>query len=197
MANLSGGSFLNEIYQNDSRLGTLLSRMIKAINQTAGTAGVSPVGQSTKLSPPDSVNVSAAGEMMHVSITDNAPADRQVHYFTEVSNNPQFSQPIVVHHGPSRTSAPFTLPTMDSTGGTHNWYVRSFRQSPGGPPSAPITYGGSASPTAVTMSGATQFNLLPSTGSGTSASTGQQAAQGFGKQPTRPPAGPKRQAGTQ
>jgi hypothetical protein len=193
MPNLSGGSFLNEIYQNDSRLGTLLSRVIKAVNQTANTAGVAPVGQSTRLAPPDSVNVSAAGEMMHVSITDNSAADRTVHYFTQVSNNPQFAQPITIHHGPSRTSAPFTLPTKDGSGATHNWYVRSFRQRPGGPPSDPITYGGSASPTAVTMSGSTQFNLLPSTGSGTGDNTGTQGAQGFGKQPTRPPTGPKRQ----
>jgi hypothetical protein len=193
MANLSGGSFLNEIYQSDSRLGTLLSRIIGAVNQTAGSAGVAPVGQSIKLSPPDNVNVATAGELMHVSITDNSAANRQVHYFTEVSNNPQFLQPIVIHHGPSRTGVPFSLPTKDSTGATHNWYVRSFRQSPGGPPSDPVTYGGSASPTAVTMSGSTQLTLLPSTGSGTSSNTGQQAAQGFGKQPIRQAPGPKRQ----
>jgi hypothetical protein len=197
MANLTGGSFLNEIFQSDPRLGTLLQRMISGINNVAKNSGVAPVGQVAAPTPPDSVNVSAAGELMHVSITHNAPVNRGINYFTEVSTNPAFSQPMVIHHGTSRTPTPFSLPTKDGTGANHSFYVRSYAQYPGSEPSAPVVYGGSSSPTAVTMGGSTQLTLLASTGSGTAPANGQSAGQGFGKQPTRPQAGPKRQAGSQ
>lgn len=194
MPDFSGGEFLNEIFQSDPRLGTLLQGMINATNNSSRSAGVAPVGQVSAPPPIDSVNVAQAGEMLHVSLNHNSQINRGIQYFTEVSTNPQFTQIVAAHaHGTSRTSAPFSLPTKDSTGANHNYYLRSYAQYPGGPPSSHTVYGGSSSPTAITMSGSTQLNLLSSTGTGTSPANGQSAGQGFGKFSTRPATGPKRQ----
>ena len=72
MSQLNGGEFLNEIFQNDPRLGTLLQRMIDGVNKTSQAVGVAPVGEIAPPSSPDSINVAAAGEMLHVSLTHNA-----------------------------------------------------------------------------------------------------------------------------
>lgn len=193
MANLDGGQLLAEVEQQWPKLGILLrTKFQTAVNTVAKAAGVAPVGNVSTPSSPQGVNVAVAGEMMHVAITDNAPLQRGVRYFTEVANNPSFSQPIVIDHGASRTSHPFPLPTMDSSGNTHNWYVRSYSQLPGSQPSKPVAYGGDT-PTPVSMAGSTQLTLLPSTGSGTGSGNGQQAGSGLGKTLTRAaPAAAKR-----
>ena len=181
MANLDGGELLSEVEQRWPKLGILLrTRFQTAVNTVAQAAGVAPVGQVSAPSSPQGVDVAVAGEMMHVSIADNAPLQRGIRYFTEVANNPSFTQPIVIDHGASRTSHPFPLPTMDSNGNTQSWYVRSYSQLPGSQPSVPVVFGGT-SPTAVQMAGSTKLTLLPSTGSGTASGNGQQAGSGLGK----------------
>ena len=83
------------------------------------------------------------------------------------------------------SAPPFPLPSKDASGNSISYYVRSYSQYPGSPPSTPIVHGGAANPTAVTLGGTTQLNLLPSTGSGTASGTGTQGAQGFGKNAIR------------
>lgn len=192
MADLDGGEFLADLLNKDVRHGMLLQRIITAVNNTASASGVAPVGEVNAPTPPDAIKVAAAGEMLHVSLTHNAPVNRGVEYFTEISTNPAFSQPVVYHHGTSRTPPPFPLPTKNGSGSTVNYYARSYSQYRGGPPSSPVVFGGVGSPTPITMGGTTQLTLLPSSGSGTAPSNGQSAGQGFGKQSTRPPVGPKR-----
>ncbi len=186
MANNQGGSFsggreLAQISQRDSVLGYLISKVIDAVNRTAQNAAVSPVGEVQAPKPPDSVAVTTGGEMMHVSITHTGPLHRNIRYFTEISNNPQFSQPLIVDHGSSRTSHPIPLPTKNASGVVQSYYVRSYAQYPSSQPSAPTIVGGIGAPTAFQMSGNTQMTLLPSNGSGTAANTGQQAGSGLGK----------------
>jgi hypothetical protein len=193
MADLNGGEFLADLLNKDVRHGMLLQKIITAVNQVGKAAGVAPVGQVAAPSAPDGIQVATAGETVHVSVTHNAPVDRGIHYFTEISTSPSFNQPIVHDHGTSRTPAPFTLPTKDSNGNTQKYYFRSYSQLPGGPPSAPVVHGGIGNPTPVTMGGSTQLTLLPSAGSGTAPANGQSAGQGFGKQFNRPAVGPKRQ----
>jgi len=195
MAQLDGGRFLAEINQKDSKMGALFQRIITAINTLATNTASSAVGQMAAPPPPDAVAVKVAGEMAHVSITHNGPVLRGVQYFTEISNNPQFSQPIVVHHGTSRTSHPFPLPTHDDNGATQNWYFRSYAQYHGSPPSEKTVFGGQENPVAVQMNGSTRMTLLPSTGSGTASPTGSQGGQGLGTFTTRPAQGPKRNVG--
>lgn len=181
MANLDGGELLSEVEKVWPKLGVLLRTKFQvAVNSVAQAAGVAAVGQVNAPNSPQAVNVAVAGEMMHVSITDNAPLQRGIHYFTEVANNPSFTRPIVIDHGASRTSHPFPLPTLDSNGNAQSWYVRSYSQMPGSPPSAPVVFGGD-SPTAVKMAGSTQLTLLPSTGNGTASGNGQQGGSGLGR----------------
>lgn len=194
MADFDGGELLTHVENTWPKLGVLLRKMQTAVNSTAQASGVAAVGQASPPSSPQAVSVAVSGEMMHVSIADNAPLQKGVKYFTEVANNPSFSQPIVIDHGASRTSHPFPLPTMDNDGNTHNWYVQSYSQLPGSDPSKPVVFGGT-NPTPVNMAGATKLTLLPSTGSGTAANNGQQAGSGLGKVLLRPASGPKRQVG--
>jgi hypothetical protein len=195
MADLDGEQLLAEVENTWPKLGILLrTKFQTAVNAVAQAAGVAAVGQVAAPSSPQAVSVAVAGEMMHVAIADNAPLQRNIRYFTEVANNPSFSQPIVIDHGASRTSHPFPLPTMDADGNTQSWFVRSYSQYPGSQPSKPVVFGGN-NPTALTMAGTTRLTLLPSTGSGTAANNGQQGASGLGKVLLRPATGPKRQVG--
>lgn len=187
MSRLPGNDMLSEIENKDPKLGQYLRNyLIPAITQTAQNAAVSPTGSVAAPESPSGISVAAAGEMVHVSLTDNAALNRGVNYFTEISaNDPSFRQPIVFHHGTSRTPPPFPLPSKDGSGNPISYYVRAYSQYPGSRPSAPVVHGGAANPTAITLGGLTQLNLLPSTGSGTAAGNGTQAGQGFGKFPIR------------
>jgi len=196
MADLQGGELLAEITKAGpvwDRLGLLLrTKIIPAINATARNAGVAPVGNAQAPTPPNAVTVKHVGEMVHVSITDNNKLQKGVHYFTEADTSPAFPQPIVIHHGPSRTGAPFSLPTNDDLGVAHTWYLRSYAQYPGSAPSSSVVYGGQANPLGITLSGSTSMTLLPSTGSGTAPGNGQTGGVGFGKAIQRTVPQPKR-----
>lgn len=192
MSKIQGGELLAQVEKENPKLGLLLrSVIIRGINTLASNVAASPTSEVPAPSSPSAIQVATSGEMAHVSITDNNQLQRGVKYFTEVSTNPQFSQPIVIDHGASRTSHPFPLPTNDSAGTPHNWYFRSYSQYPGSKPSKPVTYG-NESPTAVTMSGSTNMTLLPSTGSGTASGNGQQGGYGAGVFVSRGAPAPKR-----
>lgn len=195
MSKLNGGDILTEIFQKDVRQGQFLQRILNGINQLSSAIGADPIGQTPAPVSPNGITVKASGEMVHVAVNDNAETDRSVNYLTEYADNPSFNAPWVIHHGVSRNHT-MTLPTKNDSGVNHNWYFRSYKQRVGGPPSDPITFGGSSTPTAITLSGSTQLTLPPSNGSGTASNTGVQGAQGFGRYPTRPASGPKRQVGT-
>ena len=187
MSQLPGNDLLAQIENENPKLGQYLRQyVIPAISTTAKNAAVSPTGSAAAPESPSGISIAAAGEMVHVSLTDNAALKRGVHYFTEISaNDPSFRQPIVFHHGTSRTPPPFPLPSKDGNGNPVSYYVRAYSQYPGSAPSAPIVHGGAANPTAVTLGGATQLTLLPSTGSGTASGNGTQGGQGFGKSVVR------------
>lgn len=193
MADLSGGEYLAHLLNQDVRQGMLFQKLITAVNQLGKATGTAPVGQVSAPPPIDGHNVAVGGELLHVNLIHNAPINRGINYFSEISTNPQFTNIVVSHdHGTSRTSAPFNLPTKDSNGNTQSYYLRSNCQYLGGAPSTPVVYGGASNPTPITMGGSTQLTLLPSTGSGTAPAKGQSAGQGFGKQFSRPSSGPKR-----
>lgn len=178
-----GGSNQAEIAANDPRHAQVHQNIIDAINQVAKNAGVSATGDIVAPKAPDSVTVKIAGELAHVSISHSGQIQRGTNYFTEISpNDPAFGQPVVYHHGTSRTPPPFLLPTYPDGGGTKVGYsIRSYAQMPGGPPSSPtIAQGGPFE-----MGGATELTLLPSNGSGTAPNNGQSAGQGFGKNQKR------------
>lgn len=171
---------LAQLIQKDAGLGNLLQKIITAVNSLADNTAASAVGRLAPPPPINGVMVKQSGEMLHIQIAHSGPIQQGVHYFSEIATNPNFANPLVVHHGASRTSHPIALPTKDDSGATQKYYVRSFAQYPGSDPTEALAYGG-ASPTAITMTGSTQMTLLSSTGSGTAANTGAQAGWGFGK----------------
>lgn len=182
---LDGGRELAEVTSKNGRLGSLLQRVIDGVNGLAKNVAADPVGQTSPPNPPNAVAVKSSGEMVHIAINHTGELSRGVKYFSEISTNPSFSQPLIVDHGASRTSHPITLPTHDDDGNLHSYYIRSFAQYPGSAPSAPTTYGGANSPTPVNLSGTTRMTPLPSTGSGTGPNSGQSSGQGSGKFPKR------------
>ena len=183
-ANLDGGRFLADLYNTDSIQATFQQKIINAINNLGSTLGANPVGLVQPPPTIDGVNTSVSGEMLQISLNHNHPVNRGINYFSEIDTNPNFSQPIVVAHGPSRTSTPLSLPTYNASGKKMNYYVRSYAQYLGSKPCAPTVYGGPLNPASIQMGGATQMDLLPSTGSGTASPTGQQGGSGYGKVPS-------------
>ena len=169
-----------ELYSKDSVQAAFLSKIIQAINKVGASAGVNPVGNVQPPPAVDNVNVATSGETMQVTLNHNHPVNKPINYFVEVATNPNFAQPLVHHLGPSRSSVPFTLPSKDSKGNTHQYYVRAYCQYLGSKPSTKTAFGGPLAPQAISMGGSTQMDILPSTGSGTSSPTGQQGGQGFG-----------------
>jgi hypothetical protein len=169
-----------------AKLGIFLRRYVMtAINGVSQSLGGATTSERQPPSPPESVSVNMTGpESMQVTVNHSAPVIRGARYFTEISaDDPSFVGSMIHDHGASRAPLPIQLPTKDTSGATHNYYVASYVQYPGGPPSKPTYYGGS-SPTPITMSGITQGNIAKGTGSGT-ATNGGQTFQGLGKAPIR------------
>ena len=168
-----------------------LQRIEDGINNLGSQLAADPVGLSAVPPPLEAVNVKASGEQVHVTLTHNAPIQKNIHYFVEYTqNDPNFLAPHVEHFGTSRGRV-LHLPTNDDGGSPINYYFRAYPQLPGSKPAAPMNFGG-VTPTAVTLGGTTNLTLQSSTGSGTGAANGQQGGWGFGKTNTRGPIAPKR-----
>ncbi len=189
---LSGGQALASWFQKDAVQAQLIQQIVTGLNNLGQNIGAAPMGQLPPPTAPSSVDVTAADGIAHVAITDNAPVNKGIQYFTEVDTSPAFPQPMVIAHGPSRTSAPFPLPANDSSGAAQSFYFRSYSQYPGGLPSAKTVYGGASAATAVSVGGSASLTLLPSKGSGTASPAGTQGGHGFGVVSSRPAQGPKR-----
>ena len=190
MSQLTGGKMLAQLNRKNPNLGALLAKMIAAHNHVAAQAGIDPVGQAAAPPPPQSVSITVIGEQAHIRVTDNNPTNRARTYFTEVHTDPNFTSPkMVIQHGATR-DAQVQLPTLNSTGTMQDYYLRTYSQTPGSPPSSFVPY-----PTYVTMdpAGTTQGDLPASAGSGTSPASGAVSAQGFGQFPNRKATGVKRQ----
>jgi hypothetical protein len=199
---LTGGRELSFISQKDSYAGTLFDRIITAVNTLAKNAGVASVGKVIPPAPVDSINLSGPtpvngvvtipnSEVLHWTIQHNASVSKNIHYFSEVDTSPSFTNPHVIHHGTSRTGF-LNLPTKDTSGNTHTFYLRSYTQYPGSDPSKPTVLGNLGGAIGIQMGGTSQTDILPSTGSGTASPTGQQGGHGFGVVLTRPAPGPRR-----
>jgi hypothetical protein len=190
MSKLTGGKMLAQLNKTNPDLGALFSKLIDAHNHVAAQAGVDPVGQASAPPPPQNIDVTVTGEQTHIRVTDNNPTSRARHYFTEVHTDPNFTSPkMVIQHGATR-DAQVSLPTLNSVGVMQAYYLRTYSQTPGSPPSQKIPY-----PVPVTMdpAGTTRGDLPASSGSGTSPASGTVSGEGFGSYPTRMATGIKRQ----
>lgn len=175
----------DDIHTLGIKLGAYFrNHVLPAIQTTASNAAVSPTSKIAPPAPPESISVNTSGEMMQIVVNHTAPIQKGIQYVTHIATNPQFQDPIIYDHGASRSPAHIVLPTKSLDGTvTHNYYIATVAQYQGSAPSAPTYYGGST-PKAVTLSGTTQMDILPGTGSGT-AENGGQTLVGLGKSQVR------------
>jgi hypothetical protein len=170
-----------------SYLARALDRMEKAVNALATHSASEAVGTLPPPPPLSSVNVAHdTNNLVHVTLTDNSPLNKNVGYFVEYAKEPGFLHP---HVEDLRSSRGRVLNLPQGT-----YYIRGYHQPVGGLPSKPVNYGGNT-PTAVTITGGSALSLLPSTGSGTGAPDGSTGGVGLGKTLTRRAPGPKRTSG--
>jgi hypothetical protein len=163
-----------------SYLAAALSRLQDGLNGLGNNLAADPT--ATKDPPPtiQSLTVKASGGLVHAVVSDNNAIQKGAHYFVEYANEPNFLQPHVVHLGVSRSMQPLNLPALDDNGNPQSFYFRAYSQYPGGHPGKAIFFGGSVA-TKVNPGGTSRLTLLPSTGSGTAAASGQEGSSGFGK----------------
>jgi hypothetical protein len=196
---LEGGQELSTIAQKDFNHGSLLKRIIDAVNSLALNVGASAVGKLPPPAPIDSIQVAGtqtgnvikvSNELLHLTLTHNSELQKGVQYIHEISTDPNFSNPHVVDAGSSR-SLFLHLPSIQSDGVTPQiYYHRAYPQYHGSDPQKPTVLGGLANPTQIVLTGTTAASLLTSTGSGTASP--QQGGRGLGTVLNRPAPGPKR-----
>jgi hypothetical protein len=186
-----GGDDLLTLIENESpKLGQYLRRFVVPAIQNLGTnTGASPNGYVAPPDTPQGIIVNKQGaENVQITIQHNSPVPKGIEYFTEVDTDPSFPRPRVEHHGASRAPAStIFLPTNSAGGSPHTYYFRTYAQLPGSQPSKPFVY-----PLGVTMTGATNADHTPSTGSGTALPNGTQGGSGWGKVLQRPAPAAKR-----
>jgi hypothetical protein len=199
-AQLEGAQELVRIQQKDFDNGTLLQRIIDAVNSVALNLGGAAVGKLTPPPPINSIQVSGtqsgnvitcASEHLHLTLTHNGELRKGIQYIHEIATEPNFLAPHIIDGGSSR-SLFVHLPALDNNGKVQTYYHRAFAQYNGSDPQKPTVLGGLASATQIQMTGTSKCTLLSSTGSGTADPSGMQGGKGLGTVLTRPAPGPKR-----
>lgn len=161
-----------------ARMSLIFDQIQTAVNQQGQAIGVDSSSHTTPPDAPNAIDVKAANGTAHVVLTDNNQRNRALHYFVEASTDPSFpdQQTHTEYLGPGRSKF-FPLPGNDDSNNPQPWYFRSYSMHLGSEQrSAHQTFGGSATPTPVTVGGTTQLTPLSTTGSGTTVQSGQ----GFG-----------------
>jgi len=193
---LEGGRELEYLAQKDTYLGNLLRKIISAVNTTARNASVSSVGLFPTPPKVDTINVAGTfsadtntitttSEHLHWTIEHNQQVHKGIQYFSEIDTDPNFTQPHVIPHNTSRTGYK-SMAALDDNGAPNVYYLRSYAQYHGSDPSEPTVLGGMNNPTKIVLTGTSKLSLLPSKGSGTASTSGQQGGKGLGDVLTRP-----------
>lgn len=195
---IGGDDLLAQIENGGEKLPQLLGQYLRryvvpAIENLGQNVGAQPNGFVPAPTAPEGVTVNQQGtEHIQVTIQHAAPVNKGIEYFSEIATDPAFTQPRIEHHGASRSPCqPIFLPTNDAGGTQHKYYLRVYAQQPGSPPSPPFVYPGNP----ITMTGTTNADHTPSTGSGTAAPNGTQGGWGWGKTLLRQPVTAKRSVG--
>lgn len=192
--------FVKQLPGFGDRLGNALQRIQDGINGLGNNLGGDPTQTITQPPTIQSLQVKSDGNgNVHAVITDNNAIQKNLHYFVEiqpilVGGSPAFSQPHIVHLGPSRTMAPIPLPANDDNGNPQTYIFRAYSSYPGSTAGKKIVFGGNT-PTIVSPGGAANMTFIPSTGAGTAQASGQQPGEGFGPVLFRPAPAPKRTSG--
>src|SRR5665213_1297872 len=172
------GNLLDKVAIDNPELSVLIQKITNFTNGLARNVANSGNGNFPTPPPIEALSVKASDGLVHVSLTHNAPIQKGINYFVEHSTDPNFAQPHVVHLGAARGTV-LNLPAMNDAGTPTPHYFRAYAQYPGSKANDPVYFGGNT-PTPVSVGGTAQLTLLPSTGSGTASSNGQQGGQGLG-----------------
>lgn len=175
------GKFLTEVRARATkdplfgRLAIMFQQMQDGINQTATAVGVDANGHVSAPNPPSAINVKAANGLAHVTITDNSQRSRGLNYFVEASTDTSFSpQNTHIEHLGAGRSRFMSLPAKNDSGDAQPWYFRAYSMNLGSNQrSAHQVFGGSATPTPVSVGGTTQLTPLQGVGSGTTINSGE------------------------
>lgn len=190
---LDSSQFLKQIKNKDPHLGMFLETWFDQVNVALSQAGVDIKGKQQPPPPLAGLNVSSGSDHVHVTINDPSAIKKSLRYFVEWSaNDPTFAQPHIEDLGASRGKV-LPLPAKNGSGGAQTYYFRAYSQYPGSDPQSKHQYfGAKGNPTAVTLTGSSTLNLLPSPGSGTGRADGTQGGAGLGPVLARQVPGPKR-----
>ena len=164
-----------------ARLALALEQTQDAVNSLGTATGVDPTNHTTPPDPPSNIDVKAANGLAHVTLSDTSQRSRALQYFIEADTDPAFPNPHVQHLGVSR-GAFIPLPAKADDATAQSWYFRAYSQYPGSQQRSDHQVFGGSIPTPVSVGGSTQLTPLPSTGSGTASTNGQQKTGegGFG-----------------
>lgn len=144
------------------KLAEALQSIAAAHNTVEQQVNANSSGQPQ--APPTINSLSVTGKNGHfnVAITDTNPIYRDVHYWAEHADNPNFVNPIVIHMGMSRNHNEFL--------GNVTRYWRAYSSYGASPPSAPVYHGSAAQPRAVNGGGTVggpAFQASQGSGTGT------------------------------
>jgi len=198
--NFNGGRELEKLRQSSPLVGSLISRLIDAVNRGFKNLG-GAAGELPAPPPVDQVNVKGSvnattntltvpSEILHWTHTHNSPLERGIQYVTEIDTDPSFSNPHPLSQHTSRSGF-HPMPANDDNGDPVDYYLRVTAQYPNGKPSTPTVFGTAQGPTKINFTGTTNMSLLESQAAGT-ARPGQ-GGKGLGPVQSRSAVGgPKR-----
>lgn len=190
---IDSSHFLKKIKNQNPVLGNFLESYMEAVDVALGHMGIDIKGKVQPPAPIASLNVAAGSDHVHVTINDPSAVSKNVQYLVEYSiGDPSFSQPHVEDLGSSRGRV-IALPAKTALGVVQQYYFRAYSQYAGSDPQTKKAYWGSqGAPTAVSLTGSSTLNLLPSQGSGTGRADGTQGGAGLGLVVQRQPVTTKR-----
>src|SRR5437879_4970570 len=147
------------IKTKDQRLYETIKSLHDGLESLVKQAGI---GAGGNITPPtiQSISVSAANGIFHVSITDASSTHFGINYFIEYADNAVFNNAKTEFLGPSRDKEGWYL-------GNRTLYFRAFSQYQSSLPSPRVIFGGSGTPAAVAGGGSAPPASLPTSGSGT------------------------------
>ena len=142
----------------DPRLYETIVALRNGMESLAKQAGI---GIGGNITPPtiQSITVSAANGIFHVSIIDKSTTHFGINYFVEYADNPVFNNAKSFFLGPNRDIEGWNL-------GSRTLYFRAFSQYLNSVQSPRVVFGGST-PTAVVGGGSAPPPILSTSGSGT------------------------------
>lgn len=187
--------FLKKLKNSNPVLGNYLEAMFDQVNVALNHMGIDIKGKQQPPPPIAALNVTSGSDHVHVTINDPSQINKNVQYLVEWSaDDPTFSAPHVEDLGSSRGKV-LALAAKNMSAVTHQYYFRAYSQYAGSDPQTKKAYWGSlGAPTAVTLTGTSQINYLPSQGSGTGRADGTQGGAGLGLVVQRQPVTPSKRS---